>query len=86
MYLTFKHLCNECIDVDIYLLSCHLFDSQNALTISLSVYPTQVAFSIKLGVKCDLTIDKRLLTPGVKDGLITFNGKLSLMQCRKFKI
>jgi hypothetical protein len=40
----------------------------------------------EVGVKCDLTIDKRLLTPGVKDDLIAFNGKLSLMQCRKFKI
>jgi len=49
---------------------------------SFSVYLTQVACSIKY----DLTIDKRLLTSGVKDGLIAFNGKLSLMQCRKFKI
>jgi hypothetical protein len=74
----FKRLWNECIDVDIYLLSRHLlFDYQNALAISLSVYPTQLAHSIKLRVKCDLTSAKTLLTPDVEDGLIAFNGKLS---------
>ena len=72
--------------MDIYVLPHHLsFDSQNALIISLSVYPTQVACIIKLKVKCDLTSAKRLLTPDVDDGLIAFNGRLSIMLCRKFK-
>jgi len=55
-------------------------------SISLSVYLTQVACIIMLGVKRDLTIDERLLIPDVEVGLIAFNGKLLLMQCRKFKI
>lgn len=74
------------IDVDIYLLSCHLsFDSQNAVSHYQCILHMWHAAS-SWEFKCDLTIDQKLLIPDVKVGLIPFNGKLSLMQCRKFRI